>query len=128
MPGYFSVTAEVAAGVPILTLTYGPEGMLQTTGPELSAALIAEYRKKRSDSSAESSSLIFVIDADTAGSPLIRALVDVYRAVAEKGKLFCVGYPRDFLPGLNALGVTSLPDFCIAPTVDSALQSLRAIP
>lgn len=69
-----------------------------------------------------------MIDADTAGSPLIRAMVDLYKAVAGSGKLIFAGYPLDYLPGLASLGFLDMPDVEIAPTLDAALRSLRAIP
>lgn len=107
--------------VPVITLNWGPEGMLQSTGSELSGRLITEYKGLLDKSAIKS--LVLDIKAETAGSPLIRALVDVYRYVdARKGLLICAGYPRDFLPALNALGVTSLPGFQLVGNRDDAVR------
>src|SRR5690348_4618576 len=119
------VNGESRAGVPIITVQYGPEGMLQSKGAVLSRRMRDEYERLSKDSA--NRSLVVDIKADTAGSPLIRALVDLYKSVtARKGQLICAGYPRDFIPALRALGVTGLPGFhLVSGGADAALSSVR---
>jgi hypothetical protein len=123
MAEILTVVGDESSDVPVITINYGPEGMLQSSGSELSDQLIKQY-KQLSDKT-KSSSVVVDIKAQTAGSPLIRALVSLHQDVsAHKGQLICVGYPTQFLPSLNALGVTSLPGFKMKLTREEAVASL----
>jgi hypothetical protein len=115
------VSGENRSGVPVLTVRYGAEAMLQYSGSSLSAAITDEYEKLASE--AQNPSVVVKVEADTAGSPLIRALVSLYRRVAtRRGMLVCAGYPADFVPALSALGVLSLPGFrMVTGDVDAAV-------
>ena len=116
------ISADDNSPVPLITIQYGPEGMLQFTGAQLSERLVSEYEKLAAVK--ENKSLIVDVQANTAGSPLIRALVNVHKHVlARKGQLICAGYPKDFLPSLHALGLTSLPGFRLALNREDALRS-----
>lgn len=118
------VTGTIETEVPVITLTYGPEGMLQSSGSELSDRMIKEYEKLAGETS--NKSLVVQINAQTAGSPLVRALVNVYKSVnARKGRLVCVNYPLDCLPSLNTLGVTSLPGFRLAQDLKDGIAAVR---
>jgi hypothetical protein len=100
------------SGVPVITLQYGPNLMFET-GSELETRLVSEYQRLSADTTAKSKSVVLDIKADTAGSPVVRALVKMHGFIssANKGQLLVANYPQEFLPALNQLGVTSLPGF-----------------
>ena len=68
---------------------------------------------------------VVVIKATTAGSPVIRALLELYKTVtANSGELRLVDYPRDFRDSLSTLGFRSLPGFAHSATTNEAVRAL----
>jgi len=126
MTDQLTVNAELEEGAVVLTVDYGPEQMFQQEG---SKALSEEFLKKyneatQSDGSSRSS--IVVVEADTAGSPLLKALFDLYKKVtAERKQLICVGYPRAYIRSLTTLGLLSLSGFKLAESKKAALEILK---
>ena len=70
---------------------------------------------------------VVVIKASTAGSPLIRALLELYKTVtANGGQLRLVDYPLEFRHSLSTLGFRTLPGFAHSATIDKAVEELAA--
>ena len=107
-----NVRGEVdqATGVPVITLEYQADDILQG-GSALESVLEQEYKKLSSQ--AKTTSVVLDFHSEIAGSPVVRALIKMHGFVssAQKGQLLVANYPSDFLPALQALGVTSLPGF-----------------
>lgn len=113
-------------GVPVLTIDYGTEQMFQARVSELlSERLVNAYRTLLSESHEHepARACIVVIKAETAGSPLVRALFDLYKVVhAGSGTLICVSYPKAYMDSLTSIGLTVLPGFFLAETEDEAFR------
>lgn len=101
---------DQATGVPVITLKYGADEILQG-GTAMGEDLVKEYQKL--SSGAKTKSVVLDFHSEIAGSPVVRALIKMHGFVssAQKGQLLVANYPSDFLPALQALGVTSLPGF-----------------
>ena len=68
---------------------------------------------------------VVVIKASTAGSPIIRALLELYKTVtANSGQLRLVDYPLEFRDSLSTLGFRSLPGFAHSATTKDAVKEL----
>ena len=107
----------------VLTVSYGEAQMLKPDArQELSKAFTQAYESEERDAPC-----IVVIEADTGGSPLVRALFALYNSVtkARGHHLVIVGYPLEYLHSLNALGLTALPKFRLETRkLDDALALL----
>ena len=144
-----SVNSSVAGDdkwrVTVIEIGYGREF---SAGPdesdELSRELIADYEYRRSghwphepasesnpplteNEKATSPSCVVVLNASTAGSPLLKALRNIHsRVSADKGLLSVVGFPTRFIALLNSLGLPSFEDFKLNRDKESAVAEIRA--
>jgi hypothetical protein len=122
-----AVTATPDRGVVLLQVSYGPELMLaQGTSTVLSEELVKTYKQAADQNTAlVTTSCVVVIKAETAGSPLVRALFELYRTVyASGGQVICVDFPSDYIDSLTTLGLTALPGFSLAGSEDEAISRL----
>jgi hypothetical protein len=120
------ITGESTQGVGVITLQYGPEQMM-TPGAEIGSKLVAKYAELRETT--HNPSVVVDIKADTAGSPVIRALYDLYRNVrSNRGQLLCVGYPHDYLPSLYSLGLPDRPGFTMEIGLEDAIKRIITRP
>lgn len=89
-------TTQETEGIMVLTVTFGPELMLaRGTSQRLGSELVDQYNAL-SENSSKTRSCVIDIQATTGGSPLDRALFDLYRIVeAEGGQVIVSGYPAD---------------------------------
>jgi len=134
MPERLVVDAEISRGVVVLKVGYGLEQMLKDgAAKELSKRLLEEYQRKmneeaqKTNDSARTGSCVVVITAETAGSPLVRALFELYKVVtAEGGQVICVGYPSDYIDSLTELGLPSLDGFSLATSQQAAIETLAS--
>lgn len=122
-----TVTATSDRGVVVLQVSYGPELMLaQSASTVLSEELVNTYKQEANQSTAlVTQSCVVVIEAETAGSPLVRALFELYRTVyAGGGQVICVHFPSDYIDSLTTLGLTTLPGFSLAGSKEEAISRL----
>jgi hypothetical protein len=119
------VTGEVdpKTGVPVITLTYGADLILKG-GSDLEKDLVQEYENLSKSKDAKSKSLVLNFQSDIAGSPVVRALIKMHSFLSrgQKGQLLVANYPADFLPALQALGVTTLPGFRLVSNRDVGVE------
>ena len=78
------------------------------------------------DPEIKTNSCVVKIDSEVAGSPVVRALFELWREVVEKrgGQVICVGYPEDYLYSLTSLGLPALNGFSLASTEEEAVERL----
>jgi hypothetical protein len=121
------VSGTVEDGVRVLIVSYGPEQMFQRDASStLSRKLVSEYHDLGS-LHLSSSSCVVVIEAQTAGSALLRALFELYKEVTGiGGQLICAGYPSDYLEGITSSGLSELPGFILASDKREALKKASA--
>ena len=122
------VESTIEDKVVVLKVRYGPELMLSRRAHEtLSAELVKRYEAESAkDDSVKTNSCIIIIEADTAGSPLVRALFELYKTVyAGSGQVICVGFPPDYIDSLTTLGLTGLPGFSLANNKEEGLFRLN---
>ena len=68
------------------------------------------------------------IEAEIAGSPLVRALVDLYLVVdSRRCKVLVSNYPDDYIVSLTEVGITNLPGFRMYRTKKEALSDLSKV-
>jgi hypothetical protein len=127
MTNQLSVEGKVVDGVAVLTIDYGFEQMLrQEAATEISVKLIEEYKKQMQDPQTTMRSCVVVIKAETAGSPLVRALFELYKEVnAGTGQVVVASFPADYIDSLTFLGLTDLDGFETARDETAALAQLR---
>ena len=118
-------TSVDSDGLIVLNVRYSPQLMFQAEAFQLlSSELVNEYNKMIAQDPKSTSSVV-VINASAAGSPLDKALFELYKEVeARSGQIIVVGYPADYTVGLNALGLPTLPGFSLANSRDEALSRL----
>jgi hypothetical protein len=115
----------VEQGLVVLDITYGQELLFRPeTSKRLGEALIAEYQEQRRTAQPPATSCVVVIHSLVAGSPLLRALFELWKIVADenRGKVVCVDYPVDFIDALTALGLNQLGGFSLAGTKAEAFR------
>lgn len=132
------VESKVRDRVIVLSIGYGAELIFAEKARErVRDALREHYRSKLGDEKQKqqgqedkviTSSCVVVITADTAGSPLVRALFDLWEEVTRGGRgpgqLICASYPDDYIVSLTALGLPTLPGFRLAKDEEEAIKIL----
>ncbi len=120
------IKQEVQQGVPVITVGYGPEQMLKDGAAiELSTRMKEAFEKLAGQKQAQTGSCVVVITAETAGSPLVRALYELYKLVfAKGGQVICVGYPAEYIDSLITIGLPALDGFSLASEEDQAVVTL----
>jgi hypothetical protein len=123
------IDAKVVQGVVMLSVRYDRSFFLEKdAGKRLGADLVERRRQVRGEKATEvrSPSCVVEIHADVAGSALVRALIDLWRAVVQdEGRVVCVGYPEDYLHSLRSLiGYPYPRRFSVVRTREEALQEL----
>ena len=112
--------------IPVVEVSFEPELIFQKGARRtLSEELTGVYNGLRKDKG--DPGCVVVIKASTAGSPVIRALLELYKTVtANGGQLRLVDYPWEFRDSLATLGFRSLPGFAHSATVNDAVRELAA--
>jgi hypothetical protein len=122
-----TVKPNLEQGIVVLKISYGPDQMFQReTAMRLSEQLLSAYTTWIDKEGVEDrKSCITVIEAQTAGSPLVRGLFDLYKAVRRKdGQLICANYPADYLESITTLGLPALPGFILVSKPSDAFRRL----
>jgi len=80
-------------------------------------------------SQSQTKSCVVQIDAVVVGTPVIRALLELYQLIrANGGCLICVGYPPRYISMLNTLGVQRLSHFRLASDLAAAKAQIALEP
>jgi hypothetical protein len=107
----------------VLTVDYGPEAMLENSGTTISRQLLDNYNSRLHD--AQTRSCAVIINAKTAGTPLVRALFEMYKTVMQGGGMVVVAsYPKEDIDSLAMLGLLDLDGFELAADEQDALKKL----
>lgn len=120
------VDGKIKEGIIVLTINYDQEFLLKDIAFErLKHGLTEGYFNIIKDRQPETESCIVKIESDTAGTPLIRALFELWREIRNKDKqVICVNFPKDYVDSLASLGLTSLPGFSLAASEEEAIMKL----
>ena len=127
MADKLEATGNVRDGVVVLSLDYGRELLLREDAPKrLSEELLRRYKELQENEKPATSSAVVEIKAKDAGSPVVRALFELWKEVVGNrgGQVVCVSYPQDYIDSLTTLGLPALPGFSLAATVSDALRRL----
>lgn len=121
-----SVRGVVERGIPVLTMNYDAERMFQEeASKELSSQLVDAYESLLEEKELQTKSCIVLVEAETAGSRLVRALFELFKRVVSEGRqLICVDYPADYIYSLTSLGLPALEGFSLASTKEEAISRL----
>ena len=127
--GQQKVSADEKRGVAVVTVDYDLEEMFQKgASEELRSAILGAYDRLVEEKKAIASLkklCVVVIEAKTVGSPLLRALFELYKKIAaEGGEVRVAGFPPDYKEVLNALGMSALRGFSLSRSEDEALKEL----
>ena len=110
--------------IPVVEVSFEPELMFLKGARQSLAEQLTDVYKARKEATGKPGCVV-VIKASTAGSPLIRALLELYKTVtANDGQLRLVDYPREFRDSLSTLGFRSLPGFAHSATSNDAVRDL----
>ena len=120
------VSRKTGFPIPVVEVSFEPELMFQRGAQQtLTQELTGAYKELKKDTGKPG--CVVVIKASTAGSPVIRALLELYKTVtANGGQLRLVDYPREFREGLSTLGFRSLPGVAHSATVNDAVREVAA--
>lgn len=125
MASQIDVRSTIDRGIPVLTIRYGAGEMFRTESAKELSSLMVEGYEKRLTEEPPNRSCIVVIESETAGSPLDRALFELYKRVVSEGQqLFCVNYPADYIHSLTSLGLPSLKGFVLKSSRETAIKDL----
>lgn len=118
------IQAEWRGKVPVLTASYTPTDLFEPRSAKLlSESLVDRYRELIASPGSEPrpKACILVIASDVAGSPVVRAIFELYKVVhASAATLYCVNYPENYMHSLTSLGLPALPGFQLAETLSEA--------
>ena len=120
-----SVTGEKKGDVVVLTVKYAKDFLRHGSAFELFRdRLVEQYTALRPTADTSSGAVCVVqVDTEISGSPLVRALFELYETVAsDRGRLIIADFPPDYIPQLASLGLTSLKGFELAADVDEAIS------
>lgn len=122
------IESEMRESIPLLTVDYQEKELfVQNFSQVLADELKASFRKLVGSTLPDRAPCIVHIKASTAGSPLVRALFDLYKVVnASSGLLVCAEYPVEYMSSLTSLGLPILPGFRLANSLPEALEIARA--
>jgi len=125
MSDYLEVGGKDSDGIPVLEIDYDDNQMFRPRiAPLLAEKLVSEYRRLSTQGPAPV--CVLHIRAKVAGSPLVRAVFELYKVVsADSGTLFCANYPVNFMESLTSLGLTALPGFRLTASTEEALGLAR---
>ncbi len=125
MASQIDVLSTIDRGIPVLTISYGAGEMFRTeSARELTSQMVEGYEKSLAEEP-PNRSCIAVIESETAGSPLDRALFELYkRVVAEGQQLLCVNYPAAYIHSLASLGLPTLKGFGLRSSQETAIKEL----
>jgi hypothetical protein len=119
------VEGRIEQGILILTVNFDAPFLFQKgAGNQLSTELTNCYQNWKGK--AKTPSCVVEIQADIAGTPLIRGLFELWKVVAEGegGQVVCVNYPQDYIDSLTSLGLLALKGFSMARTAKAAIRKL----
>jgi hypothetical protein len=122
------VIGSVEEGVIVLTLDYDRELLLKTGFAErLGKVLTERYQEIRKKEKTTATSCVVDAQSKVAGSPVVRALFDLWKEVVEKegGQVVCINYPQDYIPSVTSLGLTGLPGFSLADSKQDAFLRIK---
>ena len=110
--------------IPVVEVSFDPDLMFQKGARQtLSIELTGAYNGLKEDKGNPGCVVIF--KGSTAGSPLIRALLQLYKTVtANGGQLRLVDYPWEFRDSLANLGFRSLPGFAHSKNTEEAMREI----
>lgn len=125
------VDSTVEDGVMVLSVTLGKELLFSTgAGSRLSDDLLTHYRDtlEKDGKALSTKSCIVDIQSEVAGSPLVRALYNLWEEVFrnQAGQVICVNYPDEYIDSLTSLGLPSLPGFSLDVNKTQAIKRLTA--
>lgn len=132
MSEMLKVDSTVEDGVIVLTLSFGTELLFSSgAASQLSDDLIKGYQdalKKEPSNVLETKSCVIDIQSEVAGSPLVRALYELWQEVFrnQSGQVICVNYPDDYIDSLTSLGLPSLPGFSLDIGRKEAVERVKA--
>lgn len=126
MAGKLKIGRTVERGIPVVTVDYGVDLMFRAeSADEISSQMVNAYEEILADNNPANESCVVVIESESAGSPLVRALFKLYeRVTAEGNQLICVNYPDDYIHSLASLGLPSLGGFSLMSSKQNALSKL----
>jgi hypothetical protein len=100
---------------------------LPKTGELLAEKLVDRYKTLTEQREGAPHACILWIKARTAGSPLVRAIFELYKVLhADQATLYCAAYPVNYMESLTALGLPTLPGCTLTETVEKALGLSQA--
>ena len=116
------VTGQIEGNAIVLTVTYGPKQMIDPDAPnELAKLLTQKYDSLESGSKAKD--CVVVINADIAGSPIVRALIELYILVfSKRGQVLLAEYPDAYFESLTSAALPDQPGFRTFLTKEDALR------
>jgi hypothetical protein len=122
------ITGTWREEVPLIEVNYAANQMfLSKTSQLLAEKLVGEY-KTLTDQRETPRACILWIKAKTAGSPLVRAIFELYKVLhAEEATLYCAEYPENYMESLTSLGLPALPGFKLTETVEKALSLSKTV-
>ena len=130
MPEGPQVKDSVEKGVLVLTVDYSPELLLERgASVRLSQELLRHYEDFRDNQKVKTTSCVVDIQAQVAGSPLVRALFDLLQTVFGRaaGQAVVVNYPEEYLQSLTSLGLPALAGFTLAGSKEEALRKVTKL-
>jgi hypothetical protein len=115
--------------VPLIEVDYAASQMfLPKTSELLAEKLVEKYKALTAEREQTPRACILWIKAKTAGSPLVRAIFELYKVLhADAATLYCAEYPENYMESLTALGLPALPGFKLTETVQKALALSEAV-
>lgn len=121
------IEGRVERSLIILTVSYGKELLLETgAGRSFSEEIVRCYRTLRDTQAGHPEVPVCLVEikSEVAGSPLVRALYELWQEVVKKGngQVICIDYPEDYIDTLTSLGLPSLGGFTLFPTTESAVE------
>src|ERR1700719_3048833 len=93
------IKGDVREGIPLLEIYYPPSVMFLPKGWEiLSDKLTDVYKDLITQEGIRTKSCVVWIKSATAGSPMVRALFELFKIVdAGGGTLYCADFPEDYM-------------------------------
>jgi hypothetical protein len=125
-----SVSSDQRRGVLVLHLSFASSVLIGRAPVNISDALVAEYESRRKEIGDVPMSCIVEMMTPIGGSPVVHALIDLWRQVQRdpSSKLVCVNFPDRYSSSLPALGMDKVEGFYQARTMADAMLFFQELP
>ena len=121
----FSLNAKVQGGTRVIAVDYDEDALVfDLKNNQLSGEVVKVYQNIQGEAPVDPNCII-ELRATAVNSAVIYALYELHKQCKRGGgRLYVVGYPKDYIQSLSSLGLADAPTFRLSASTAAALQEI----